>query len=291
MCTHGLPSQCETTQNTAFHRGASLHGYTEIYGDVAGCQAELVHVPFADANLHPLPDGADPVRAVLTTDVLPTAWQGVVCAELEPGATVAVFGLGPIGQAAARIAAVTAGARVIGVDHVSERLAMAARHGVETIDRGRTSDVPGAIVERTDGRGADAVIDCVGMEADGSSIDSVLQATRVQPSRVIALRHAIDAVRRGGTLSVLGLYAGPIHGFPFEQVFDKSLTIRTGQVNVARWFDDVAGLAFAPDDPLALDDLVTHVVPMRVAPAAYQRFQRKRDGIVKLVFVPEEQAA
>ncbi|HEX6131999.1 MAG TPA: alcohol dehydrogenase catalytic domain-containing protein [Actinomycetota bacterium] len=291
MCRRGLQSQCETTQNTRFHRGGSLFGYTEQYGDVPGCQAELVRVPFADANLWPIPADADPTVAVLLADVLPTAWQGVAYADPEPGSTVAVFGLGPIGQAVARIALRRGVARVLGLDLVDERLAMAARHGVEALDVRTLDDVPGALVETTEGRGPDAVVDCVGMEAEGSALDSILQATRVQPSRAIALRHAIDAVRRGGTLSIVGVYAGPVQAFPLDQLFDKQVQVRMGQANVRRWLPDVAPLALDPADPLGLRDIVTHTPPLEGAPDAYEMFQAKRDGAVKVVFDLRPEAA
>jgi threonine dehydrogenase-like Zn-dependent dehydrogenase len=162
--------------------------------------------------------------------------------------SVAVFGLGPIGQMAARLA-VRQGATVIGIDPVTERRALAERHGATTIDPDATDDVPGAIVDLTDGLGADRVIDAVGMEAEGSALDSILQATKVQPSRVIALRHAVDAVRRGGTISILGVYAGPIQAFPLDQLFDKQVALHMGQANVMRWMDDLIPLVEDPRTP------------------------------------------
>jgi threonine dehydrogenase-like Zn-dependent dehydrogenase len=208
MCRQGLESQCQTTQNTKFHRGGSLFGYTEQYGHIPGCQADTIRVPFANHTAKPIHAETPAHRAVLLADVVPTAWQGVRYADIAPEMGVAVFGLGPIGQMAARLAA-RQGASVIGIDPVADRRAMAERHGATTIDPDATDDVPGAIVDLTDGVGADRVIDAVGMEAEGSALDSLLQATKVQPSRVIALRHAVDAVRRGGTISILGVYAGP----------------------------------------------------------------------------------
>jgi threonine dehydrogenase-like Zn-dependent dehydrogenase len=285
MCRQGLESQCQTTQNTKFHRGGSLFGYTEQYGHIPGCQADTIRVPLANHTTKRIRAETPAHRAVLLADVLPTAWQGVTYAEMEPGMCVAVFGLGPIGQMAARLAG-RQGASVIGVDHVAERRAMAERHGATTIDPDVTDDVPGAIVDLTDGLGADRVIDCVGMEAEGSALDSVLQATKVQPSRVIALRHAIDAVRRGGTISILGVYAGPVQAFPLDQLFDKQVALHMGQANVMRWMDDLIPLVEDPADPLDLDDFVTHRLPLESAPYAYDMFQHKRQGAVKVVFEP-----
>jgi len=285
MCRQGLESQCQTTQNTKFHRGGSLFGYTEQYGHIPGCQADTIRVPFANHTAKPIHAETPAHRGVLLADVLPTAWQGVTYAQVSPGMSVAVFGLGPIGQMAARFAT-RQGASVIGVDPVAERRAMAERHGATTIDPDTTDDVPGAIVDLTDGLGADRVIDAVGMEAEGSAIDSVLQATKIQPSRVIALRLAIDAVRRGGTISILGVYAGPVHAFPLDQLFDKQVALHMGQANVMRWIDDLIPLVEDPADPLGLDDFVTHRLPLDSAPDAYDMFQSKREGAVKVVFEP-----
>ncbi|MFL5790978.1 MAG: alcohol dehydrogenase catalytic domain-containing protein [Actinomycetota bacterium] len=285
MCRQGLESQCQTTQNTEFHRGGSLFGYTEQYGHVPGCQADVIRVPFANHTATPIHAETPAYRAVLLADVLPTAWQGVAYADVSPGMTVAVFGLGPIGQMASRLAA-RQGASVIGVEPVAERRAMAERHGVTTIDPDTTDDVPAAIVDLTNGLGADRVIDAVGMEAEGSAMDSVLQATKLQPSRVIALRHAIDAVRRGGTISILGVYAGPVQAFPLDQLFDKQVALHMGQANVMRWMADLIPLVEDPADPLDLDDFVTHRLPLESAPYAYDMFQNKRQGAVKVVFEP-----
>jgi threonine dehydrogenase-like Zn-dependent dehydrogenase len=201
------------------------------------------------------------------------------------GDTVAVFGLGPIGQMCCRFALRKGAHRVFGVDVVAERLSMAERHGVETLDASAV-DVPEAVADATKGRGADAVIDCVGMEAHGSLLDRLLQTAKVQPSRAIALRHAVDAVRRGGTIAILGVYGGWIHAFPLDQLFDKQVQLRMGQANVRRWSDDLLPDALDPEDPLGLDDFVTHRLPLDDAPEAYRMFREKRDGAVKVVFEP-----
>jgi threonine dehydrogenase-like Zn-dependent dehydrogenase len=199
-----------------------------------------------------------------------------------------VLGLGPIGQMCARFALRAGAARVIGIDPVAERLAMAQRHGIDVVDLTRVDDLPEVVAEATGGRGADAVIDCVGMEADGSRLDRMLQVTKLQPSRVIALRHAIDAVRRGGTISIVGVYGGWIHAFPIDQIFDKQLTLKMGQANVRRWADELLPLVIDSGDPLGLDDLVTHRMSLADAPAAYRMFRSKQAGAVKVVFHPSE---
>jgi threonine dehydrogenase-like Zn-dependent dehydrogenase len=223
---------------------------------------------------------------MLLADVLPTALQAVRDADIAEGATVAVFGLGPVGQVVSRLASREGASRVLGVELVQERLTMARAHGVETIDAGDTNDLPKAIVSLTDGRGADAVIDCVGMEAEGSLTDKLLQAVKVQPSRAIALRHAIDAVRRGGSVSIVGVYGGPIQAFPLDQLFDKQVQLRMGQANVRRWTDELLPYVLDGTDPLGLDELVTHQMPLDDAPEAYRKFQAKEDGMVKVAFRP-----
>ena len=285
-CRRGLQSQCERTQNPKWHRGGSLFGYTHMYGGVPGGQAEYLRVPLADGGPVKLPDSIEDHRAVLLADVLPTAWQGVEYAGVPDAATVVVLGLGPIGQMAARIALHRGAERVIGVDKVPERLRMAERHGIETVDLTTVDDLPDVLVDLSGGRGADAVIDCVGLEAEGSLLDEILQTTKVQPSRAIALRHAIDVVRRGGTISLLGVYGGWIHAFPIDQMFDKQIQLRMGQANVRRWMDDLLSVTTDPADPLGTHDLVTHQPRLDDAATAYKMFQRKDDGAIKVVFRP-----
>jgi threonine dehydrogenase-like Zn-dependent dehydrogenase len=285
MCERGLQSQCETTQNRRFGKGASLFGYTHLYGGVPGGQAEYVRVPFASYGLIKVPDGGSDDRFLFLSDVLPTAWQAVVYADIPPGGTVAVWGLGPIGQMCARIAFHHGAGRVLGVDKVPERLAMAQRHDVETIDYEAAGDVVSLVRELTDGRGADSVIDAVGFEADGSAFEAVLQASRLQLDRYHALRRAHDAVRRGGTLSITGVYTGYVQMFNLGDLFDRQITIRMGQANVRRWSDEILPL-LTDGDPLATGDLVTHELPLADAPRAYELFQKKEDGCIKVVLRP-----
>jgi threonine dehydrogenase-like Zn-dependent dehydrogenase len=285
MCAAGLQSQCETTQNRAFDKGASLLGYTHVYGGVPGGQAELLRVPMAHYGPVKVPDEVEDERLTLLADVLPTAWQAIAYADVPEGGTVGVWGLGPIGQMCARIASYAGAARVIGVDCVPERLAMASRHGVETIDFEAVDDVPGLVRELTDGRGVDSAIDAVGMEASGSRVDAVLHSTRVQPDRLHALRECGRAVRRGGTISIAGVYVGPMPFFPLGDFMDKQITLRMGQANVRRWTDEILPLLDG-GDPLATKDLVTHVLPLGEGPRAYDLFQRKQDGAVKIVLRP-----
>jgi threonine dehydrogenase-like Zn-dependent dehydrogenase len=285
MCEHGMQSQCETTQNSKVRKGASLFGYTHLYGGIPGGQAEYLRVPQAHYGPIKVPEGPPDTRFLFLSDVLPTSWQAVAYAGLEPGATLAVFGLGPIGQMSSRIALHRGAGRVLGVDLVPERLEMARRHGVETIDLNEVGDPSEAVLEATGGRGADAAIDAVGMEADGSRIEKFLQTLKVKPDRFAALHATMGAIRRGGTLSVSGVYMSAMPAFPIGDLFDKQIAIRWGQANVRRWVDDLLPL-LTDDDPLGVHNLTTHLVPLDEAPQWYERFQKKQDGAVKVVLQP-----
>ncbi len=303
MCRRGLQSQCETTQVHAQDKGAALFGYTRLYGSVPGGQAQYLRVPQAQYGPIVVPDDGSPdERYLYLSDVLPTAWQSVEYASVPPGGTVAVIGLGPIGQMAARVALHRGAGRVIGVDTVPERLAMAARHGVEVLDASRTGegDVAEVLRDVTDGRGPDSVIDAVGMEAHGSPFAETTQKAvgrlpgplaaavteKVGGDRLAAFLTGIDAVRRGGTLSISGVYGGAKDPLPMMQLFDKQISLRMGQANVRRWIDDLLPLVQDEADPLGVLDLRTHRVPLEDAPAAYRMFQRKEDGCVKVVLDP-----
>jgi threonine dehydrogenase-like Zn-dependent dehydrogenase len=286
FCERGLQSQCETTQNRAFGKGASLLGYTHLYGAVPGGQAELLRVPQAHYGPIKVPEGPPDERFLFLSDVLPTAWQAVAYANLPDGGTLAVFGLGPIGQMCCRVALQRGAARVIGVDQVPKRLAMAQRHGVETIDFGAVGEVVAVIRDLTDGRGADSAVDAGGMEAEGSLVEGLLQATRLQPDRFHALRRAHDVVRRGGTVSISGVYAGYVQMFNLGDLFDRQITIRMGQANVRRWVDEIMPLLLRDDDPLGVEDLTTHRLPLEEAPRGYEIFQKKQEGAIKVVLEP-----
>jgi threonine dehydrogenase-like Zn-dependent dehydrogenase len=206
LCAQGLQSQCETTQNRAKKKGASLFGYTHLYGGVPGGQAEFLRVPLANYGPIVVPEDAPDDAYLLLSDVLPTAWQAVVYAEVPKDGTLGVCGLGPIGQMCCRVAFLQGARRVIGVDHVAERLAMAQRHGVDIVDMRGVDSVPAAVRELTDGLGVDSAIDAVGMEADAGPVQKLLQKLKVAPDRYGALLSAVRSLRRGGTLSIAGVY-------------------------------------------------------------------------------------
>jgi threonine dehydrogenase-like Zn-dependent dehydrogenase len=301
MCEQKLYAQCETTQNRAQEKGASLFGYTKLYGQVPGGQAEFLRVPQAQFGPVKVPDdGAPDERYLFLSDVLPTAWQAVDYAAIPAGGSVAVFGLGPIGQMCGRIARHRGAETVIGVDTVPERLEMARRNGVEAIDGGEHEDVPAAIRELTGGRGPDGAIDAVGMEAHGAPGAKAAQAIagllpdavaakvteKAAVDRLSALLACIDTVRRGGTVSVSGVYGGQLDPLPMMQIFDKGLQLRMGQAHVRQWTSEILPLLEGDDDPLGVDDLTTHRLPLSEAPGAYSMFQKKEDGAIKVVLKP-----
>jgi threonine dehydrogenase-like Zn-dependent dehydrogenase len=286
LCSQGLYSQCDTTQNKAVRKGASLFGYTHLYGAVPGGQAEYLRIPQAQFGPIRLPEELPDERFLYLSDVLPTAWQSVEYANVPKGGTVVVYGLGPIGQMAARIALYRGAARVIGVDLVPERLSMAERHGVETLDASKVDSNTDEIWARTDARGADSVIDAVGMESEASTVEQLLQEMKVKPDRLSALHDALGSVRRGGTISLAGVYLGAFPAFPLGDLFDKQIQIRMGQANVRAWTDKILPLVLDEADPLGVDDLTTHRLPLAEAPGAYEMFQKKQDGCVKVVLKP-----
>jgi threonine dehydrogenase-like Zn-dependent dehydrogenase len=295
FCEQQLYSQCETTRDRGKlaeaasllgrGKGASLFGYTHVYGAVPGGQAEYLRVPQAHFGPIKVTEGPPDERFLYLSDVLPTSWQAVAYADVPEGGTLGVWGLGPIGQMCARIALHQGAGRVIGVDNVSERLTMAAMHGVETVDYSAVDSVRDVMLELTGGRGVDAAIDAVGMEAGGSLVDSVLQTTKLQIDKAHALRECMASIRRGGTLSISGVYAGPVQMFPLGDLFDMQIQVRMGQANVWRWVDDIMPL-LTDEDPLGTEYLKTHTMPLDDAPLGYEIFQKKQDGAIKCVLKP-----
>ncbi len=302
MCNQGLFAQCETTQVHEHHTGASLFGYTKLYGQVPGGQAEFLRVPQAHFGPIKVPDDDAPdERFLFLSDVMPTAWQAVEYAAIPDGGSVAIFGLGPIGQMCVRVARHRGAETVIGVDRVPERLQMARRYEAEVIDIDHHDDVPQLIREMTDGRGPDSVIDAVGMEAHGAAVGKLAQqATGLLPKpiarkaietaavdRLNVLKEAIETVRRGGTLSISGVYGGQLDPLPMMQLFDKGIQVRMGQAHVKRWVDEIMPLLTKKGDPLGAEDFATHKLPLERGPEAYEMFQRKADGAIKVVLKPQ----
>ena len=299
MCGQGLQSQCETTQVREEGKGAALFGYTKLYGEVPGGQAEFLRVPQAQYTHIKVPEGPPDARFIYLSDVLPTAWQAVEYADVPDGGSVAVLGLGPIGDMVCRVAA-HRGHRVFGVDLVPERLERAAARGVETLDLSEHGgELADLLRERTDGRGPDSVIDAVGMEAHGGVVGKLAQqmtgllpdavASKVMEragvDRMEALYAAIEIVRRGGTISLSGVYGGMTDPLPMLTLFDKQIQLRMGQANVKRWVDDIMPLLM-DGDPLGVEGFATHTLPLDDAPRGYDMFQKKEDGAVKVLLRP-----
>lgn len=299
MCDRGLHSQCETTQNRDQGTGASLLGFSRLYGSVPGGQAELLRVQFADFLPIKVPEGPSDDRFFMLSDVLPTAWQGVRYADTPTGGTLLVLGAGPIGDMATRIA-LHDGLRVIVVDRVAERLNRVVSRGAEAINLNAVDDLGEEVRSRTAGRGADAVIDAVGMEAHGNPVaEKAIKAVGLLPDAVAAplmksagidrdaaLLSAIDCVRRGGTVSISGVYGGAADPMPLVTMFDKQIQLRMGQANVRYWTEAIMPLLLDDADPLGTESFVTHRLPLTEAPTAYADFQQKNDGMIKAVFTP-----
>ena len=300
MCERDLMTQCETTQVRDQGKGAALFGYTRLYGSVPGGQAELLRVPQAHFGPIKVPEGPPDERFLYLSDVIPTAWQAVAYADVPKGGSLVVYGLGPIGQMCSRIARHRGAGRVIAVDRVPERLAMAQRHGIETVNFDDHDDVPAYLREMTEGRGPDSVIDAVGMEAHGAPLGAFAQraagllpdalaARATEVAGVDRLRVLIDTiytVRRGGTISLSGVYGGMRDPLPMMDLFDKQIQLRMGQANVKRWVPEILPLLEGDDDPLGVEDLKTHTMPLADAPRGYEIFQKKEDGAIKVVLEP-----
>jgi threonine dehydrogenase-like Zn-dependent dehydrogenase len=300
MCAKGLQTQCETTQVRDQQTGAALFGYTKLYGQVPGGQAEFLRVPQAHYGPIKVPEGPPDDRFLFLSDVLPTAWQAVEYADVPDGETLLVLGLGPIGEMACRIAQQDGAGKVIALDLEPDRLARAAGHGVLAINIEEVDDLPAAVRDMTDGRGPISVIDAVGMEAHGAPIGKLahtfagflpdaLAAKLIETAgtdRLSALHLAIELVQRGGTISLSGVYGGAASPMPLIQMFDKQINLRMGQANVKRWIDDIMPLLAGDDDPLGVEQFATHHLPLEQAPDAYEMFQKKEDGAFKVVFQP-----
>ena len=300
MCDQGLQTQCETTQVREQGMGAALFGFSKLYGEVAGGQAEYLRVPQAQYTHIKVPDGPPDDRFVYLSDVVPTSWQAVEYAGIPDGGSVAIFGLGPIGDMSSRIAH-HRGHRVIAVDLVPERIERARRNGIEVVDASEhDGGVPEVIREMTDGRGPDSVIDAIGMEAHGSpatgltqQIAGLLPDTAAQKvfeeagvDRLNVLYQAIDTVRRGGTISLIGVYGGMADPLPMLTLFDKQIQLRMGQANVKHWVDDIMPLLTGDDDPLGVESFATHRLPLEEGPHGYEIFQKKQDGAIKVLLRP-----
>jgi threonine dehydrogenase-like Zn-dependent dehydrogenase len=303
MCKKGLTTQCEITQVREMNRGAALFGYTKLYGHVPGGQAEYLRVPHADFMAKKVPEGPPDERFLYLSDVLPTAWQAVKYANIPENSTVAVIGLGPIGEMATRVAAHHGAKKIIGIDLVPERLERAAAHGIDVIDvrdfEGDQQGLAQAVRDKLAGRGPEAVIDAVGMEAHGSpNVKAIQQLTGILPDkaaqkvfttagmdRLFALHSAIEMVGRGGTLSLVGVYAGQADPVSLDTLFDKQVQVRMGQANAPYWTQEILPL-LTDENTFDVENFATHRLPLSEAPNAYDIFQKKQDNAFKIVLKP-----
>ena len=294
-CTHDLWSLCDNSNTNSglaqmawgYETGA-VFGYSHMMGGFAGSHAEYVRVPFADYGAFTVPDGVDDASAVFTSDALPTGWMGADLGGVQPGDVVAVWGAGGVGQMAARASVLLGAEKVIVIDRIPERLSMAEKYaGAETIDYSAT-DVGAELRERTGGRGPDVCIEAVGMEAHSPGpqflYDQAKQQLRLQSERPLAVRDAILACRKGGSVFVLGVYGGLADKFPLGALMNKGLTVRGAQMHGQRYIPMLLDRIAAGD--LDTRHLVTHEMSLDEAPRGYQMFKDKEDGCVRAVFRP-----
>ena len=294
FCKASLTSLCDNSNPNAAaaealygFSGAGLFGYSHLFGGYAGGQAEYVRVPFADVGPVKVPDSLTDEQVLFLSDIFPTGYMAAENCGIEPGATVAVWGCGPVGLFAIRSAIHLGAARVIAIDRVGPRLAMAARVGAEVIDFS-CEDVTRRLAEMTAGRGPDACIDAVGLEAYGKSADAIYDRVKttvmLAMDRPTALRQAIQACRKGGTVSIPGVYGGLLDKIPIGAAFAKGLTLRMGQTHVHRYMRPL--LALVEKGVIDPTFVVTHILSLDDAPDAYELFKRKEDGCVKVVLKP-----
>jgi S-(hydroxymethyl)glutathione dehydrogenase/alcohol dehydrogenase len=292
FCERRKPSNCEHSNPKNYgpegalltQKGGGLFGYTDLYGGYPGGQAEAVRVPFADYGPRKVPEELSDEQALFLTDILPTGWSAIDWAEPKGGETVAVFGCGPVGLMAQKIAWLRGAEKVIGVDIEGYRLETAKRTArSETIDA-REIDPVERIRELTEGRGADIVVDAVGMEAHRSVLDKINNLVHMRAGSTKVLEQCVSAVRRSGSLSVVGVYGAPADGFPLHQIFDKGLAIRFGQALVHNYVDEI--LEHVRAKRLDGSDIISHVAKLDEAPRLYKLFNEKQDRCVKVVLKP-----
>jgi threonine dehydrogenase-like Zn-dependent dehydrogenase len=298
FCEKSLFAACETTNpgrgailnKKGTRPGAGLFGYTHLYGGYPGGQAEFVRVPCANVGPLRIPDGLPDEKVLFLSDILPTGYQAAVNAQIKPGSTVAIFGAGPVGYMSAASARALGASRIFMVDHHPYRLKFAVEtYGVEPINFDENTDPAELIIEATANRGVDASIEAVGFEAKGSTVETVLTAMKLEGSSGKALRQAIAATRRGGVISVPGLYAGFIHGFLFGDAFEKGLTFKMGQTHCQQIMPEL--LDMIQNGKLAPEVIITHRLPLTEAARGYEIFDRKEEQCRKVVLSPNRSQA
>jgi S-(hydroxymethyl)glutathione dehydrogenase / alcohol dehydrogenase len=294
FCDMSLPTHCEHSNDLTYGpegnitigkgAGAQLYGFTDIYGAKNGGQAEYVRVRYADYNPRVVPEGVTDEQVLFLTDIFPTGWAACEWGKIKDGDVVVVFGCGPVGIMAMKSAWLHGAGRVIGVDIYEYRLAKARETAkVETIN-GAEMDPIEIIREMTGGYGADVCIDAVGMEADRSTLESIKNVFQMQQGSIKVLENCFDAVRRGGNVSIVGVYGYPYSNFPLQKMFEKNIQVRGGQAWVQNYIDHL--LALQQQGKVVLDDIITHTVPLSEASKMYEIFNEKKDNCVKVVLKP-----
>lgn len=292
FCNHGASPSCENSNYKHYgpngdmmdQKGAALFGYTDLYGGYSGGQAEYVRVPYADVSPRIIPDNITDEQALFLTDIFPTGWSGVDWAQMKGGEVVAIFGSGPVGLMAQKAAWLHGASRVIAIDPLDYRLEKAkAVNKVDTLNPHKV-DVVEAIREMTQGRGADVCIDAVGFEPERTFLDKVKATINFEKGSIKVLEMCFEAVRRSGTVSILGVYGSPYDNFPLFRIFDKGLTIKQGQAPVLNYIDTLIQLV--KEEKVVLDDIITHTMPLSEVSHAYKIFDEKEDDCVKVVLKP-----
>ncbi len=292
FCNHGASPHCENSNykhygpngDLADQKGAALFGYTDLYGGYSGGQAEYVRVPYADISPRKIPDNLSDEQALFLTDIFPTGWSAIDWAQLKGGEVVAIFGSGPVGLMAQKAAWINGASRVIAIDPLDYRLERAkAVNKVETLNPHKV-DVVEAIREMTGGRGADVCVDAVGFEPERSIMDKVKSTINFQKGSIKVMEACFKAVRRSGTVSIVGVYGSPYDAFPVHRMFDKGITIKQGQAPVLNYIDHLIDLV--KEEKVVLDDIISHSLPLSDVAHAYKIFDEKEDDCVKVILKP-----
>ncbi|MCX6219152.1 MULTISPECIES: zinc-dependent alcohol dehydrogenase [Spirosoma] len=292
FCQKNLQMHCENSNPEHYgpdgglltEKGGGLFGYTDLYGGYNGGQAEYVRVPYADYGLHTVPESLKDEQVLFLTDIFPTGWSSIEWGELKGGETVAIFGSGPVGLMAQKSAWIQGAARVIAIDPVNYRLEKARRvNNVETLNPDEV-DVIEAIRQMTNGRGADLCVDAVGMEADRSLLEKAKAVINFEKGTPKVLELCFQAVRRGGIVSVVGVYGTPFDNISIGRMFDKGITVRFGQSFVHKNMSHLLDLVV--QGKVVLDDIISHTLPLADASKAYDMFKKKQDDCTKVVLKP-----
>jgi threonine dehydrogenase-like Zn-dependent dehydrogenase len=293
FCSHEMPGHCENSNPEHYgpegglltEKGGALFGYTDLYGGYDGGQAEFVRVPYADFGPRKVPDNLTDEQVLFLTDIFPTGYSGIDWAEVKGGEIIAIFGAGPVGIMAAKSAWLRGASRVIIVDTQQYRLDKAAKTAnAETILWVSHDQVVEEIRAMTNGYGADVCVEAVGFEPDRNLLDRAKAVINLEKGSPKVLETCMSAVRRGGYVTVLGVYSSPFDNFPIHQFFDKGIVLRGGQAPAHKHIDKL--LAHVSRGDVKLDDIITHRLPLSQAPHGYDIFRNKKDGCVKVVLKP-----